>query len=99
MSIPAPAGSLDDLTMGRGARLEELVDRQSLGDLANSLAELTGVGLRVFDAEGKLLADASRKPDLFDYLASLLRIRTELENVVSRVKAMDPGEQGDAAQR
>jgi two-component system sensor histidine kinase BarA len=99
--VPTPAasqGSVDDLTMGRGARLEELVDRQSLVDLAKSLADLTGVGLRVFDAEGKLLADASLKPDLFEYLSTLLRIRTELENVVSRVKAMDPGEDGDATQ-
>jgi hypothetical protein len=84
MSTPAPAqGSIEDLTMGRGARLEELVDRQSLQDLAKSLADLSGVGLRVFDAEGKLLSDASLKPDLFEYLSSLLRIRTELENVVS----------------
>ncbi len=96
MSIPAPQGTLDELTLGRGAKLAELVDKESLGQLARSLAELSSVGLRVFDADGVLLADASLKLELVEYLSTLRRVRAELEKTVSQVKALDPGEGGRA---
>ena len=31
MTVPAPRDTIEELTIGRGARLEELVDRESLG--------------------------------------------------------------------
>jgi len=96
VSIPAPQGTLEELTLGRGAKLAELVDRESLAELAKSLAELSSVGLRVFDADGVLLVDASLKLELVEYLSSMRRVRTELEKTVTHVKALDPGQLGHA---
>jgi two-component system, NarL family, sensor histidine kinase BarA len=95
MTVPAPR-DVEELTIGRGARLEELVDRESLGQLASSFADLFGVGLRVFDAEGKLLADAAFPVELTAYLLTLRQARLSLESTVSVVKALDPGPDGQA---
>jgi signal transduction histidine kinase len=96
MSIPAPRDTIEELTMGRGARLEELVDRESLGQLATSFADLFGVGLRVFDAEGKLLADAAFTVELTQYLLTLKKARASLEALVAAVKGLEPGPDGQA---
>jgi signal transduction histidine kinase len=96
MSISATQGTLDDLTLGRGAQLVELVDRDSLEALAKSAAELVSVGVRVLDAEGGLLADGSLKVDLMDHLSTHVRIRNEIENVVGAVKRVELGPDGQA---
>ncbi|HEY3498936.1 MAG TPA: ATP-binding protein [Polyangiaceae bacterium] len=96
MSVPAPRDAIEELTVGRGARLEELVDRESLGQLASSFADLFGVGLRVFDAEGKLLTDAAFPVELTAYLLTLRQARGALESVVTAVKGLDPGADGQA---
>ena len=97
MSIPAQRDRVDELTVGRGARLDELVDRESLSQLAASFADLSGVGMRVFDVEGKLLADASLPVDLIQYLTTLKHARSEVEATVSAVKNLDPGPAGQAS--
>jgi len=89
MSIPATQGTLDELTLGRGARLVELVDRESLTALVRSTAEFAAIGVRVLDAEGGLLADGSLKLDLVEYLSTHVRVRTELENAIGVVKRVD----------
>ncbi len=95
--MPSTAKStLDELTLGAGARLEELIDRQSIEELARSFAELFGVGVRLFDQDGKLLADASLPVELTAYLGTLKRARSALEGVVSAVKSVDPGTKGQA---
>jgi signal transduction histidine kinase len=95
--MPSTAKStLDELTLGAGARLEELVDRQSVEELAKSFAEIHGVGVRLFDQDGKLLADASLPVELTAYLGTLKRARAALEGVVSAVKSVDPGTNGQA---
>jgi two-component system, NarL family, sensor histidine kinase BarA len=97
MTIPAPRDRVNELTVGGGARLEELVDRESLAQLAASFADLSGVGIRVFDAEGKLLADASLAVELVSYLTTLKHARSAVENTVSAVKNLDPGPAGQAS--
>jgi two-component system sensor histidine kinase BarA len=97
MTSPAPRDRVDELTVGSGARLEELVDRESLGQLAASFADLSGVGIRVFDAEGKLLADASQPVELISYLSTLKQSRSAIESTVSSVKNLDPGPAGQAS--
>ena len=87
--------TLEELTLGAGARLEELVDRQSVEQLAKSFAELFGVGVRLFDQDGKLLADASLPVELTLYLGTLKRARAALEGVVAAVKSVDPGDKGE----
>jgi two-component system sensor histidine kinase BarA len=86
--------AVDELTLGAGARLDELIDRQSIEVLAKSFAELLGVGVRLFDQDGKLLADASLPVELTTYLSTLKRARAALESVVGAVKSVDPGTKG-----
>ncbi|MBN2191514.1 MAG: PocR ligand-binding domain-containing protein [Polyangiaceae bacterium] len=88
--------SLDALTIGRGAPLEELVDRAALGELVASFYELFRVPLRIFNAEGRILADASHPEPLYVYLDSLRRARRVLAEEISAVKSVDPGVGGDA---
>jgi signal transduction histidine kinase len=97
MTIPAARDRVNELTVGGGARLEELVDRESLSQLAASFADLSGVGIRVFDAEGKLLADASLTVELVSYLTTLKHARNAVEGTVSAVKNLDPGPGGQAS--
>jgi two-component system, NarL family, sensor histidine kinase BarA len=97
MTSPAPRDRVDELTVGSGARLEELVDRESLSQLAKSFADLFGVGMRVFDGEGKMLADASQPVELILYLSTLRQARHAIESTVSAVKNLDPGPVGQAS--
>jgi signal transduction histidine kinase len=97
MTSPAPRDRVNELTVGGGARLEELVDRESLSQLAASFADLSGVGVRMFDAEGKLLADASLTVELVSYLTTLKHARSAVEGTVSSVKSLDPGPSGQAS--
>ncbi|HWP06281.1 MAG TPA: HAMP domain-containing sensor histidine kinase [Polyangiaceae bacterium] len=97
MTIPAQRDRVEELTVGKGARLEELVDRESLSQLAKSFAELSGVGMRVFDSDGKLLADASLPVELVTYLTTLKVAKTAVESTVSSVKNLDPGPTGQAS--
>jgi len=97
MTIPAPQDRVEQLTVGSGAKLEELVDRESLSQLAKSFADLSGVGMRVFDSDGKLLADASIPVELVTYLTTLKHARSAVESTVSAVKNLDPGPAGQAS--
>jgi two-component system sensor histidine kinase BarA len=86
----AARSSLDELTLGQGARLDELVDRESLESLSRSLSDVGGVGLRVFGADGRLLADAPQPLSLVSYLMTLRGTRNALEKVVASVKSLEP---------
>jgi signal transduction histidine kinase len=97
MTIPAPRDRVEELTVGSGARLEELCDRESLTELAASFADLSGVGVRVFDGEGKLLADASLPVELMAYLSTLRHAKNAVESTVTAVKSLDPGPAGQAS--
>ena len=97
MTVPAPRDRVEELTVGSGARLDELVDRESLSQLAKSFAELSGVGMRVFDSEGKMLADASLPVELITYLSTMKHAKNAVETTVSAVKNLDPGPAGMAS--
>ena len=88
--------SLDELTMGKGARLDELVDRQALGELCKNFVDANGVGVRVFDAQGRLVAEAGREGALYEYLRGLRAARQELERATQLIKSLDPGPSGEA---
>lgn len=55
---PAAELDLDQLTAGGNLRLDELVDRASLKEVIRSFINLFGLSIRVFSADGDLLADA-----------------------------------------
>ena len=65
MPFGAPGKSLDELTLGHDLLLEELVDRDALAEMARSVYDLFRVPLRIFNAEGMLLADAAEPIALY----------------------------------
>ncbi len=95
MAESAFLDGVDELTLGKGAPLEELVDRSAIEELATSFYELFRVPLRVFSEEGRLLADATHSEPLYTYLGTLRQGRRAVQAVVDRVKAVDPGVDGD----
>jgi signal transduction histidine kinase len=94
MTLPAPTRTLDDLTLGNGIKLDELVDRQALGEILGSLYELFQIPLRIFSEDGRLLADVGRDVDLYSYLNGFKRPRAALEQVIAAVKNAVPGSDG-----
>jgi len=90
--------TVDELTLGSGVTLEELVNRAALGEMVGSFRDLFGVPLRVFSEEGALLADAWEQPAIYEYLNEHhRRARAAIQDVVSAVKRVDPGTQGEAS--
>jgi two-component system, NarL family, sensor histidine kinase BarA len=93
MSAPAPR-SLDELTLGAGVGLEDLVERQALEELLHGFYELFELPLRVFAIDGKLIASAGKQPSLYEYLNGLSGGRRALQALVQDVKSIDPGDEG-----
>lgn len=97
MTAPAaPAKTLDELTLGSGMTLEDLVSRDGLTEVVKSASELFGVPIRVFTEDGKLLADAAESVELYAYLNTSRHGRAALSEVVAAVKALAPGPDGEA---
>ena len=99
MTNPAPERNLDSLMLGGDIRLEELVDREALGEMVQSFYGLFRVPLRIFNDEGLILADASEQQALFTYLNTFRNGRRALSEVVDSVKNINPGVDGEATHR
>jgi signal transduction histidine kinase len=97
MTIGTTTSTFEDLTLGKGARLDQLVDRDALGELTKSFFELFRVPLRIFSEDGSLLADASTPEPLYQYLNTLKGTRKAVQDVVTAVKAIDPGADGEVS--
>ncbi|MEP7051149.1 MAG: ATP-binding protein [Pseudomonadota bacterium] len=97
MIPPASAKTFDELTLGHGASLEDLIDRDALGEMVKSFYELFGVPLRIFSDEGKLLADAADQNPLHAFLNSARGGRAALSDVAGKVKNLSLGEDGMAS--
>lgn len=95
MSASAAERTLDDLTLGRGVGLEDLVDRDALGEMVQSFFDLFHIPLRVFGDSGMLLADATSQQKLYTYLNTLRKSRMALADVVSAIKGINPGPDGE----
>jgi two-component system, NarL family, sensor histidine kinase BarA len=93
MSVPAHR-SLDELTLGAGVGLEDLIDRDALDELARGFYDLFQVPLRIFASDGKQLADAGQQPSLYAYLNTLSGGRLALQELVATVKSLEPGHDG-----
>ena len=90
--------SLDQLTLGEGAVLEDLVDRAVLGELVQSFFDLFRIPLKIFTESGLLLADASEQSAIYAYLGTLKNGRLALQEIVSSVKNANPGRDGELTQ-
>ena len=94
MLPPAAAKTFDELTLGHGVSLEDLIDRDALGEMVKSFFDLFGVPLRVFSEEGKLLGDTADQIPLYTFLNSVKAGRAALSDVAGKVKNMALGEDG-----
>lgn len=101
MTSPAapttPPKTLDELTLGGNMTLEDLVSRDGLTEMVKSACELFGVPIRVFSDDGKLLADAAESVELYAYLNTSRAGRAALSEVVSAVKSLEPGDDGEVS--
>jgi len=96
MIPPAAAKTFDELTLGHGVSLEDLIDRDALGEMVKSFFDLFGVPLRIFSEEGKLLADAADQLPLYAFINSVRAGRAALAEVAGKVKNLPLGEDGMA---
>jgi len=97
MIPPAPAKTFDELTLGHGASLEDLIDRDALGEMVKSFYDLFGVPLRIFSEEGKLLGDAADQIPLYGFLNSVKAGRAVLADVAGKVKNLALDDDGMAS--
>jgi signal transduction histidine kinase len=101
MPGPAPtpaagsaAAELDQLTQGRNVKLEELVDREGLAELIRSFSVLFGLSVRLYGADGQLLADASEQQAMCAYVNQHADGRAACATTVSAVKRASPAADG-----
>jgi len=94
---PEEIATLDELTLGSGASLEALADRQALTDLLQSYFDLFRVPLRIYGVDGSLLAEVGGKNEVYDYLFGFSRPRTVLQDVISTVKGITPNPGSDVS--
>lgn len=76
-------------------RLEDLVDREALDELCKSFHALFGIAVRIYSADGLLLADASTEQEVCAYVNTAVEGRKACGSTVSAVKQHDPGDDGD----
>ena len=86
MSMPAEQGR--ELFRSEGFSLEELVDRAGLQELVEGSARLFGLPLRVFDADGALLAHAATDLELYRALDRSPKVRAVLQELARRLKTL-----------
>ncbi len=75
--------------------LEDVVDRESLGELCASIHTLFGIGIRVYSSKGVLLASAATELELCGYVNELSGGRLACGQTVSTARSVDPGEGGE----
>lgn len=93
----AATKTFDELTLGHGVALEDLIDRDALGEMVKSFHDLFGVPLRIFNEEGRLLGDSAEQLPLYAYLNGAKGGRAALTEVASKVKNIALGDDGMAS--
>jgi two-component system, NarL family, sensor histidine kinase BarA len=86
--------TLQGLTLGTDIRLEELVDREALGEMARSFQALLGISLKVFSADGHLLAETGAEQAICHYVASLAHGRRACRETVDAARRAQPQPEG-----
>jgi len=94
MTLPMPVRGFEELTVGEGIKLDDLVDRQALAEMLESVRDLFQVPLRMFAEDGRLVADAVREQELYVHLAEHRTTRSAVDQVIGSVKGMIPGVEG-----
>ena len=95
MTAGVPDVLVEDVLLDGRLRIEDLVDRQGLDEVCRSFHALFGIPVRIYSAEGALLADAAGEQELCAYVNTTPDGRKACASVVGAVRARDPGESGD----
>ncbi|MEO0324112.1 MAG: ATP-binding protein [Myxococcota bacterium] len=85
----APASGID-IAMADLRGLEEVVDREALRDICHSFFDLFNLNIRVFGADGTLLADAHEEAEIHGYLRTVPSARAALAKDVDAVQRLVP---------
>ncbi len=88
---PSSETTVDDAPIA----LDDVVDRDALGEVCASIHALFGIGVRVYSAEGALLANAATELEACRFVNQLSGSRTACGQTVSAAKNVDPGDSGD----
>jgi len=75
--------------------LEDVVDREALGELCTSIHVLFGISVRVYTSEGALLANAAEDVGVCELVNELSTGRVACASTVAMAKNIDPGLVGD----
>ncbi len=81
-----------DLTHGDVGQLGDLIDRESLGEVCRSFFDLFGLSIRVFSANGSLLADMHQEQDVCRRLNTMLKGRVACTKTVAEAQKLVPEE-------
>jgi two-component system sensor histidine kinase BarA len=79
-----------ELQMADAQRIDDLVDRAALGEVCRSFFDLFGLPIRLFSAEGALLADVHQQRAICSYLNGLPDGRAACSKTVGDVRARLP---------
>ena len=95
MSTDEPAAvqvdrQLQGLTLGTDIRLQDLVDKDALRDMIRSFHALFGISLRIFAADGFLLAESVAEQEICRYIAGLSDGRMACMKTVAAARRVDP---------
>lgn len=88
--MDSPERTFDELTLGQGVRLDEIVDRPALREMVESFFELFRVPVRVFGEGQGLLVSAGAEPELYAYLRKFPGSRIEVDRTVATVARLEP---------
>jgi two-component system sensor histidine kinase BarA len=95
MTAGAPDVPVQDVLLDGRLRIEDLVDRDGLDEVCRSFHALFGIPVRIYSAEGALLADAAGEQELCAYVNTTVDGRKACASVVGAVRAREPGDSGD----
>jgi signal transduction histidine kinase len=79
-----------ELQMADAQRIDDLVDREALGEVCRSFFDLFGLPIRLFSAEGALLADVHQQRSICSYINGMPEGRLACGKTVSEVRARIP---------
>jgi signal transduction histidine kinase len=85
----------EDVTGDAPLALEEIIDRAALDDLCRSVQGLFDIGVRVYSAQGVLLANNAHDLEACRFINEVPGSRAACGHTVSAAKSVDPGESGE----
>lgn len=94
-NVPGMGSGAVDVVSDVPVRLEDVVDRDALEELCQSMHRLFGISVRVYTSEGALIASAASELEICRFVNDLPAGRLACGTTVTAAKAVDPGAEGE----